>query len=76
MNFVKTVFMWIGFLTLYVGIAVGIGKLFKRGRINAFGPDPEDEVWESQKGRLVHDYLDIVPSIGGIVDDETDIPPR
>jgi hypothetical protein len=42
MRFVTIVFTWTGFLVWYVGLAVLIGKLLKRGRINAFGPDPED----------------------------------
>jgi len=42
MNFMKIVFMWTGFLTWYVALVVGIAKLLKRGRINAFGYDADD----------------------------------
>jgi hypothetical protein len=38
-EFFKTVFMWTGFITLYMAVVVGIAKLLKSGRINAFGPD-------------------------------------
>jgi hypothetical protein len=49
MNFFRIVFIWTGFLFWYTAIVVGIAKLLRRSRINAFGPDPEDEEWEEYK---------------------------
>jgi len=42
MEFLNTVFTWTGILTWYMLFVVAVGKLLKRGRINAFGPDTDD----------------------------------
>lgn len=51
MEFLNTVFTWTGILTWYMLFVVAVGKLLKRGRINAFGPDVEDLQAENERLR-------------------------
>jgi hypothetical protein len=63
-EFFKTVFIWVGFIAAYMAVVVGVAKLLKAGRIDAFGPDCAICGY----GKMAHDEPKVPDYYGDYVD--------